>query len=808
MSADFEWHFGDEFPEEENEEEQKTTEPIWRRWLPWVLALLVVMGSAYAWWRGRQRNLAQAEAQVQQVARLELRALTEGDRELYLSLQDTFDRSWKEAQEAYVDTAGLPLPLQGLTTAISTSVQSAHVVGDRAQVEILHTATLPSGEEASFRAIRFYRYMNDGRWLHTSADPDVRGNIKTFVVGDIEISAFEEDADWIDPLTTSLVAGAYRFCRLASCRRELSMELNLAANLEEGAEPDDATLPAPFLVGAPVNDAARAAWEASLQQFLVDQLVVRETRPSPEDDYHGALFEERFRAWLKAELGISEPISPDLDLIREALDEGHLMPHWRLWHTRPDDPDRPLAAAQIDLLLAFIEKEHGAPTVARLVHSLRHADDLEEVLDSVGDEHWSTIEDRYRAYVREQTASSTDDLAAFATYDLLVACEESDEWDSARAIWGWRLDRSEATLLSTGLPEEGFSPISWAPSGARLLVQREPRNGNGYSLLHAGSSGPEEDLLLPSRAEPINPYTLGTSGWSADGNRLAYRIYPGASNSSTLESRIVDVRTGEEVTLDGDFIAWSPQGSGLIYARGSRVEMPWSDSAPGSATTFDFFVAQQDGAESSWIGEGYAAAWSPSGDQVAYVSIEPALWAYDVASGRRTTLLESDALKETLDFALARSRTYGNPPVRLAWSPDGEGVAVGAHSASDDGPEQGAILLVTDDEHHLLRRETGAIYDLAWAPHGRWLRAFVVGGEWFASVVMGRDGSLILEEENTLTTWSPDGQYLALTRFAEEGFDLQILEMESDKRQEIDVPGRCQPPVWNPQAPVTTSTMQ
>jgi hypothetical protein len=133
---------------------------------------------------------------------------------------------------------------------------------------------------------------------------------------------------------------------------------------------------------------------------------------------------------------------------------------------------------------------------------------------------------------------------------------------------------------------------------------------------------------------------------------------------------------------------------------------------------------------------------------------------------------------------------------------------VGAHGVSDDGPVEGAILLVTDDEHNLLRREANAIYDLAWAPHGRWLRALVVGRERFASVVIGRDGSFILEEENALAIWSPDGQYLAVTRFSGEGSNVEIVEGESGRRHRIAVPGHCQPPVWNPRAPLASNVLQ
>ena len=108
VSHDFEWRFGDDLPQDDQERNQQQ-QPTWRRWLPWLLALLLISGSTYAWWRRRQHNLAQAEAEVLQVARLELRALDEGDSELYLSLQDPADRSWKDiVTEAMFLFGGVP----------------------------------------------------------------------------------------------------------------------------------------------------------------------------------------------------------------------------------------------------------------------------------------------------------------------------------------------------------------------------------------------------------------------------------------------------------------------------------------------------------------------------------------------------------------------------------------------------------------------------------------------------------------------------------------------------------------------------
>ncbi len=792
MSSDFEWHFGDEFPDEKAEEEQRE-ERKWRRWVPWLLALLLIAGTAAVWWRGRQRTLAQAEAQVQQVAQLEFRALAEGDEELFLSLQDPSDRSWKAAQAAYVDSAGLPLPLQGLTTPVSTSIESARVVGDRARVELVHTARLPTGEEASFRAVRFYRYTNDRRWLHTKMTPDAGGHSVTFVVDEVEITALDGDADWIDPLASRLADAAYRFCRLASCERDLSLELNLAANLEQAAEADDAVLPAPLLVGAPENDAAQAAWEASLGEFVVDLLVTREIGSRAEGDRAGELVEERLRAWLKAKLGVSQPVAPDLELLREALETDGWIPAWNLWHVARDD--RRLAAGEIDLMLAFLEEEHGAASVAQLLRSFRSADRLTELVgDLVG--RPSTFEARFLAYVREQTVESADDLANFTFYDLVLHCSETVGSIELSEMWGWRLDGAKAFLLSARPMDEGFTPLSWSPDGRRMLVARQAY-GDRLSLVLAGSAELEQGMI-PGDAQPA-AYWIGVSGWSPDGNRLAYHVRLEAPGSVKAESRIVDVRTGEEVALDGSFIAWSPRGSDVLYVRGGGFDALSSQSSPERPTR-DFFVVGRDSAERRRIGEGHAAAWSPDGRRVAIVNADLGLTTVDIVTGETTTLASSEALREKLGFR----PTLSSPEAfSLAWSPDGEWIALGASRVADGEAMEGAIVMLRDGEQRILRRERGSIYDLAWAPHGRWLRILTLDEQGPLTTVIGRDGSLIVEKERAFGSWSSDGDFLLMTGFTEQGVQLQVLELETGKREDIDLPGHCWPAVWNPRGPVS-----
>lgn len=418
-------------------------------------------------------------------------------------------------------------------------------------------------------------------------------------------------------------------------------------------------------------------------------------------------------------------------------------------------------------------------------------------MDLVGDltgKPW-TFEARFLAYVREQTAESRDDLANFPAYDLVLGCSETVGSIELSEVWGLQLDGAKASLLSVQPLNEGFTPLSWSPDGRRMLVAQQPY-GDRLSLLLAGSPELQEGMM-PGDDQPA-AYWIGVSGWSPDGNRLAFHVHRQESRSPRTDSRIVDVRTGEEVALDGTFVAWSPRGSDVLCVRSAGFDALSSESTPEKQTR-DFFVVRRDSTERRWIGEGYEAAWSPDGRRVAIVNADLALTTVNLVTGETTTLVEGEALRAMLGFA----PTLVSPEAfSLAWCPDGEWIALGASRITEGEAPEGAIVLLSESERRILRRERGVVYALAWAPHGRWLGIVVLDEEALSTTVMGRDGSLIVEGERELGTWSWDGNSLLMTRFTEEGVEHQVLELETGRRADIDLLGHCWPAVWNPRSPV------
>jgi hypothetical protein len=279
MAVELEWRFDDEGPDRPPQQEQRPRRARWRVWLGLGAAVALVVGvGGTTWWRARREALATVEAEVRAVAQLELRALAQGDAELYRSLQDDAAPGWREPPEAPAALEPLLLPpLPGLATTAAFSVENARVVGDAARVEVVRAAEFPGGEQARFRAVRFYRRGDDGRWLHTSVDRDYAGHVVMFVGERVVISSFAVDAGWAKPAAYDLEALAERFCKAASCPQRAPVTLAFTDTLSAAGR-TDGVLPAPFLVGAPDNEAAHAAWWDALRALLFDHLIRREAR--------------------------------------------------------------------------------------------------------------------------------------------------------------------------------------------------------------------------------------------------------------------------------------------------------------------------------------------------------------------------------------------------------------------------------------------------------------------------------------------------------------------------------------------------
>jgi len=777
MAVELEWNFEDKGSERAPQQERQPRRPRWRAWLILGVVALSIAGGVYAWYRSSRETLMTVEAEVQAVAQLELRAAAERDIALFLSLQDEAFPAWRKAQEARAGLdAFLPPPLPNLTLGSDLVVENARVVGDAARVEVVSVAGLPDGEVGPFRAAHFYRRSSDGRWLHTSPNLDDAGHTVVFSGGQVTVTSFAIDTEWTKAAAYDLEGLAIRFCSLVSCQPGKPLTLDFTGTLDDVLEPEG-VLPAPFLVGVPDDETASEVWIKALRELAFDRLVVREWGPSLSS---GAdeLFRTRFREWLRAKLGLRDPISPDLDLVGEALDADELIPLGELRDLAPaaDATRRGLAGAEIDLLLAFIEEEYGLSSAARLFQGLGQTDQLDALIEDELEEDWGTFERRYRVYVQKATGRQGREVAppealrALTEYDLVAVC------GGTFSLWGLRLDQPAAPASIS--PTTGFGTLLWSPDGSRLLVQQGTTDDSGYYLLEADGSDMRQLTGIPGGTT--------VSAWSPDGSYVAY-----SRSGESHEGGLVDVEMDERVAQFGFFPAWSFDGSRLAYATSAEL-------------TQHVWIAQGDGMDPRQVGEGHIFSWAPDGTQIALLNPEYSLNVVDVATAETETLLDESTLHEMFD------RKAENTSLRvqsLAWSPTGEwiGLGVDQYETNDAGMlklMQGRIALVHPDgtDLHTLSPGDRGITLNGWSPDGRWLSGHIYAGAQFTTTVIGIDGTVLLEADVGLA-WSPDGQYLAVTG---EGpmHILHFTDPENHTWQLFEVPIRCQFAAWNPRRPL------
>lgn len=168
-----------------------------------------------------------------------------------------------------------------------------------------------------------------------------------------------------------------------------------------------------------------------------------------------------------------------------------------------------------------------------------------------------------------------------------------------------------------------------------------------------------------------------------------------------------------------------------------------------------------------------SAAWSPRGDQLAYVSFEsrkPVIYVHDIASGRRQLR--------------ASFRGSNSAP---AWSPDGNTLAV---TLSRDGGSQIYALDGASNEPRRLTQSSGIDTEPAYAADGKSIY-FVSdrGGAPQVYRMPAQGGSAervtFSGSYNISPSPSPDGRWLAYVSRVNGSFKLHVMELSSGTVQAI-----------------------
>jgi len=841
MPASFEWEIQDDSQTTRQQIGGTPPPDRRRRWLRWgttLLILLTLMGIGIrAWVASRLETANRIEQELRAAVELELKAIADGDTELFIARQDPTDSEWRIRQITRYISARVPFaPAPRLVPADRPAeIRQVQLSRDTARVDLVHwfqpgpQFPRPQGAPISaslplpFHTAWFYRQTDDGTWVHV-APPDAYLGVPHSWHGIwLSIRATEAEAQLIDSVAGELVRLVSRACRIVLCPEDVHYILSFENTIQPGIRDERWALPALYLAGLPGDEPARAAWLQALKPWLVEvlaQALVQDEQLA-ERVIYGALVTR-----LQAHLDLATPPSPDIEVLRQALREQKQHSPEELWRATysPGDPaESRLLEAEAVALLDLIADQAGVKQVFWLLPALIVHDRFSVALHSfIGVDH-EAFAVAWTAYLSELTGVTTPlpqpvlqvpppPVASLPPLPASPAQGGERPGDHLAficdgQIWASRADGSQLAPLTSS--DQRFAYLQWSPDGRWLLTTWQPDIRGAPSVLYLlAADGSGGRPLTDDVAAHILPI-----GWSPDGRDVIYAIWHRIA-TFPMEIQALNVETGATRRLPG-VPNWSPDGKHLSY-----VTEPFG-SAWLASGAWENPRPIADRAWAIWQG----GNWSPDSTQVA-LHVDEAdraqseIIIFDRGLAGPETLITSSELTTgfvTFEGTFIHDGTalelLADRPLRwlwpFGWSANGAHILLWAHrsdrTAGSLNPSGMAVIPLDGSAPRLLAYGTGSLIGRAgWSPTDPNRLVFTWSDQGDAEETVTtylydlQAGPILVKTGSRDPSWSPDGAWVAL------GASGQVAVVDQTGRERFTfAPGQdisCMGPAWNPAA--------
>ena len=376
------------------------------------------------------------------------------------------------------------------------------------------------------------------------------------------------------------------------------------------------------------------------------------------------------------------------------------------------------------------------------------------------------------------------------------------------------------------------------------VITDDLRNSGLFSPVAANRLRP---ITVPEVTAPAFDY------WSSTGAQVLVEGYIRANGdgSLTVGCYLYDVYAKTELTRQGFVVRpadWRRAGhkcADMVYTR-LTGEGPYFDSrvvyvsetGPKAHRIKRLAVMDQDGANHRFLTNGQSIVLTPSFAPnrqsivyMSYIGQRPAIYIYDLGSGRQRLLVQSSHMTFAPHFSpdgrwvlfsmsiagntdIYRVSASGGTPQRLtnspgintggSYSPDGSKIVF---ESDRSGVQQIYVMNADGSGQHRISFGSGRFATPVWSPKGDLIAFTHIGGT-FQIGVMRPDGSgekLLTDGwQDESPSWSPNGRVIMFFRTTQGGSgrsDLWSVDKTGVNERRIPTPLDGSDPSWGPLRP-------